>query len=708
MKRYVYLKKLSLAFVLVLFTLTAHAQKFSISPSGTVKLCNGDTLTLEATSGFMSYYWNTGDKMRIIRVKKGGTYICKATDRSGNHYYDTVSVKVLYPIQPKLSIKPSNQTVCKGDSLTIEVTNTFSRYAWSTGAKTKTVKLFPKTSGHVVLETVDSNGCSARKVVQYTVKNCGTSPCDNILGAWPDALICNEKDSVIIEAKSGFKTYTWNDGSTKRLKVVKKPGKYTIKVTDANGKYCYDTIEVKKSLKKLTINHLPNPLEICKGDTATLKASEGFKSYSWNTRSTDRMIKVTPTQTTGYLVTTVDSLGCEHKEDVRVTVKICGDDCDNLLELGKKKALCSEKDSMLLEAKSGFKTYSWNDGSKDRIIKVKKKGWYVVTATTQWGKICTDSVYIGLGGKKLTVQTVPNPAVVCPGDKVVLEATSGFKSYWWNTGARYSRYVYTAWYTKTLVLEAVDSLGCEARKEVKIVVKDTCKKCPEIIQTGKKKTLCGRNDSLVLEAKNGYKNYKWNTGKTGRLLWVKSGGWYWLDFEDNAGNKCRDSIYIHKGSTKTLSITLYPSGPYCVGDSVLAVATLGFKSYAWNKAGSKFPATAFIVTKKEKLVVEATDSSGCEARAETQIVLDTCNSSVAELLRRSTRLIPNPAQQYVMVQSDQFISSIDILNLQGKIVHNQHINTNEARIGIGELSPGIYVVRIWSDETFMYTRLIKE
>ena len=152
MNCYLYTKKLFLAITFVLFAFAASAQTFSISPSGTVKLCNGDTLTLEATSGFSSYYWSTGDKNRIIKVKKGGTYICKATDRSGNYYYDTVTVKVLYPIQPKLSIKPSNQIICKGDSLTIEVTNKFSKYGWSTGSKSNHIKIFPKTSGYVVLE----------------------------------------------------------------------------------------------------------------------------------------------------------------------------------------------------------------------------------------------------------------------------------------------------------------------------------------------------------------------------------------------------------------------------------------------------------------------------------------------------------------------------------------------------------------------------
>ena len=33
---------------------------------------------------------------------------------------------------------------------------------------------------------------------------------------------------------------------------------------------------------------------------------------------------------------------------------------------------------------------------------------------------------IGKGGKALKAYTNPNPAIVCPGDKVVIEVTDGF------------------------------------------------------------------------------------------------------------------------------------------------------------------------------------------------------------------------------------------------------------------------------------------
>lgn len=687
----------------------ALAQTFSIKPSGNITLCKGDSVTLEATSGFVRYLWSNRSTARTIRVGSTGTYYCAAYDKNGKLYADSVNVHVLTPQQPKLWFKPSNQTICDGDSLIVEVANTFKAYKWSTGSTGNRVVLYPKSSGYVTLLTIDSNGCKYETHVQYTVKNCsGNNSCDSLIEPWPDAVICHDHDSVILEGKSGYSQYYWNDGDRDRVKVVKKAGTYILKAIDAKGNYCYDTIEIKASQTRLTITAKPNPPEICKGDSVVLKASEGFKSYGWTTKQTSREIVVKPTTTTGYLVEAIDSLGCERKEDIKVVVKSC-DDCDDLIGIGHKKVLCGDHDSIILEGKSGFASYQWNNGSKDRILVVKSKGWYVLTAKTQWGKVCVDSIYIDKGGKTLNLYSNPKHPVVCPGDKVVVEATNGFKSYWWNTGHRTDRVELYLKETKEVVVEAVDSFGCESRAVLKIVVKDTCnKKCPEIIEFWPKKVLCGDHDSISLEAKTGYKDYKWSTGTSGRHIWVKRSGWYWLDFVDDHGNKCRDSIYIGKGSSKKLEITLYPKGPYCPGDTVLAGATIGFKSYWWSKGSSTYPITGFVITKKEKLVVEAVDSNGCGARAEVVLELDTCNSSVHEILKRSIRLHPNPTENRTTLTSDLAFEKLRVVDINGRVIQTITPESTTVSIDLTGVKPGLYFIAVEKDGIQIFTRLVKQ
>lgn len=700
-----FLRKVGLLLIVVAASfITSSAQTFKISPNGTVNLCSGETLTIEASSGFAKYSWSNRATTRVIKVTTSGKYICTASDKSGKTYTDTVRVNVVYAIQPKLTVSPSNRTVCLGDSLRIDVVNKFKAYEWSDKSTKSYLVLYPKTSGYVTLLVTDSNGCKADTRVQYSVKNCGsTSGCDSLIGAWPDSILCGSKDSVILEARSGFANYLWNDGSTARIKVIKYPGTYMLKAKDKNGNACYDTIVITGGSGRLTIT--AKSKEICKGDSVELVASEGFKKYVWNTGSKYRKVVVKPTTTTGYLVTATDSFGCEYKEDIKITVKSC-DDCDDLLG-SSKKVLCGDKDSVILEAKSGFKTYKWSTGSNDRVIKVTKKGWYVLTAKTQWGKECKDSIYIGKGGKELKAYTNPNPAIVCPGDKVVIEVTGGFKSYWWNTGHRYNRAVLNLKETKKVVIEAEDSNGCGARIEVKIIVKDTCDKCPRIIDYWPKKTLCGDKDSISLEAKSGYKNYVWSTRETGRAIWVTKKGWYYLDFKDSSGNACRDSIYIGSGSSKSLKIEVKPGKPWCIGDTVYVSASKGFKSYAWNTR-SKDRIIEVVLNEKKKLVVEALDSNGCEARAEFVIEPDSCNSSIDLISKINLSITPNPVQNVVTISANLTLTQIQVVTISGKTIMNTYPIGNTQTLNLFELPAGIYMIHVQTPKGDVHQKIIKE
>lgn len=701
------LRKLGLLVVVALLSVTQiSAQTFKISPSGTSTLCDGDTLALEATAGFAKYQWNNRSTDRVIKVTQSGTYICIAADKSGKTYADTVRVNVVKPIPPKLSYNPSTRVVCKGDSFSIDVVNKFKSYLWSNKTTKPYLVLYPTTSGAISLTVVDSNGCKSETKIQYSVQNCNSSTsCDSLIGPTKDTILCGANDSIVLEAKAGFVAYQWNDGDQNRVKSIKTAGTYTLKAKDKAGNYCYDTIVIYGKALKLTIT--TKSKEICKGDTIELEANKGFKQYIWSTGSRDRVVRIHPDTTTGYLVFTKDSFGCEYIEDIKITVKSCGD-CDELLG-ASKKVLCGEKDSVIIEGKSGFKTYKWSTGSNDRVIKVTKKGWYVLTATTQWGKECKDSIYIGKGGKTLKAYSNPNPAIVCPGDKVVVEVTGGFKSYWWNTGHKYDRAELNLKETKTVVIEAEDSNGCYARVEIKITVKDTCNKdkCPRIIEYWPKKTLCGDKDSISLEAKYGYKDYVWSTRETGRGIWVRKKGWYYLDFKDSSGNTCRDSIYIGSGSAQSLKIEVKPGKPYCIGDTVFVSATKGFKTYGWN-TGSKDRIIEVVLTGRKKLVVEALDSNGCEARAEVVIEPDSCNSSIESLTRITISIIPNPVTDILQIKSDVLVREAQIIAMSGNVVVDYNFDLEEQTIDMTKIPSGLYIIKLQTDSGIIYKKVLKQ
>ena len=134
-------------------------------------------------------------------------------------------------------------------------------------------------------------------------------------------------------------------------------------------------------------------------------------------------------------------------------------------------------DTVILEATTGFDTYLWTTSGPTigttRIITTTMPGIYTVVATDS---LCADIdsiVVILYQSPPLSIGSVPNPPMICLGDSVVLEASSGFVAYSWNNGMTGDRIVdfpgQDTWY----MVEAVDSNGCVVLEDIWVYV-DTC------------------------------------------------------------------------------------------------------------------------------------------------------------------------------------------------------------------------------------------
>ncbi|MEA3496937.1 MAG: T9SS type A sorting domain-containing protein [Bacteroidota bacterium] len=82
-------------------------------------ICAGDSILLDAGSGFENYSWNTGADNQTIKVDSG-TYYVEVTAEYGCKSYDTVVVTVI-TIPDDTLIYDGNTTFCIGDSLVLEI-----------------------------------------------------------------------------------------------------------------------------------------------------------------------------------------------------------------------------------------------------------------------------------------------------------------------------------------------------------------------------------------------------------------------------------------------------------------------------------------------------------------------------------------------------------------------------------------------------------
>jgi len=208
-----------------------------------------------------------------------------------------------------------------------------------------------------------------------------------------DTALCTG-DSVQLIAGGGI-AYSWIPSTGLSADSIPNPWAgpadttiYYVIVTDSNG--CSDTDSII-----IFIYPLPNAGEdtsICLGDSAQLSASGGM-SYSWSPATslgsdTIQNPWASPTDTTTYYVTVIDSNGCIGVDSVTITVEpliIAGISGDSVI--------CNGEALTLIAIGSG--NYSWSTGDTTQSITVSPSNntTYLVTVTDTCGS-SIDSIIV--------------------------------------------------------------------------------------------------------------------------------------------------------------------------------------------------------------------------------------------------------------------------------------------------------------------------
>jgi len=278
----------------------------TVTPSGTVDLCAGDTLMLEADAGFASYRWSHGVSGRIAVVTQPGRYTVMATNLAGcTAWSDSVTV-TLRP-RPQAAIMLQGLPIlCPGDSLLLEAPAGFAGYEWSTGATTRQV--FVRQTGTVWLKVTGSNGCTS---VPDSVEIV-TTPRPSVQPSGVQVVCFGE--TFDFDAGAGFAAYSWSTGDTTRMLEADASGDYWVDVTDAGG--CVlrsDTVTLVVRPEIDPVVDIDGSLSLCEGDSVVLRAPPGYRDYYWNSGETVGRIVVR--REGRYAVTVYTNEGCSGTSD---------------------------------------------------------------------------------------------------------------------------------------------------------------------------------------------------------------------------------------------------------------------------------------------------------------------------------------------------------------------------------------------------------
>jgi gliding motility-associated-like protein len=319
--------------------------------------------------------------------------------------------------------------------------------------------------------------------------------------------------------------------------MVKQPGTFWVRVTNGCGIPYEDTIVVKRRFVPTLF--IGNDTTICPGNTMTLSATPGFRSYNWTssdgTGYSGRQINVPVQNNLGMRILAGTADGCVATDSTGINVFSAP-----VITLGADLSFCNY-DSAILSAGNIFSSYQWNNGSTGNSIRVSTTGSYWVQVKDNNGCIASDTVSVTVN--TAPVITLGQDRNLCAGETLVLDPGPFARYNWQDASANRTFEIQQAgtyWVTVT------DTRGCRGSDSLRInevLAGPVNFLAPSI-------TFC-KYERVELSPQGSFNTYLWSTGARQRIISVDRGGRYTLEVTDANGCRGSDTIQVVENNCLT-------------------------------------------------------------------------------------------------------------------------------------------------------------
>lgn len=274
------------------YTLTGYALPVAnVTASGPQTFCNGGSVVLTANSGTAyTYKWSTGAATAGITVSQSGAYRVTVYNPCDSAVSQVQNVVV--NTTPVAEVSPAGSVLlCNGGSQSIHATPLGLNYTWLKDGVIvngqQTDSLVVSTAGNYNVIISQGSCADTSQTVAVSTGGAGNASVDIIAS---QLQLCNG-DVAILDAGSGFTTYTWLPGnSTAQTLQVTNGGTYIVHVTASNGQCSSsgaDTIVITQG-NAITPPALTYDSTVCNGSAITVYASpSNYTSYLWSDGATD-------------------------------------------------------------------------------------------------------------------------------------------------------------------------------------------------------------------------------------------------------------------------------------------------------------------------------------------------------------------------------------------------------------------------------------
>jgi hypothetical protein len=302
------------------------------SITGTASFCGSSgspqTYSIVPVSGAISYNWNfpsgwsgssTTNSITLNNIAVSGYLTVSASNTCGAGPASAISVTV-YP-NPVISVPGG--TVCSGNNFTLMPTGA-STYTFSSGSAV----ISPTTTTTYSVTGTSTAGCVSASPATPTITVL-SNPTVTVSG--PQTITCIAPTTTI--NASGASSYTWSgvgiiSGSTSSVATVNQANTYSVIGSVAGCSSNIGLVNVTMNTTPPSISANTTSSVICGPPfqgTATLTAT-GANTYTWNPGGTGMSISVSPSVTTQYTITGMNTAnGCTNTATFTQSVSLCTD-----------------------------------------------------------------------------------------------------------------------------------------------------------------------------------------------------------------------------------------------------------------------------------------------------------------------------------------------------------------------------------------------
>ena len=484
-----------------------------------------------------------------------------------------------------------------------------SSYLWSDGSTTQSITV--ASSGNYSVTVTNADGCSVTSAATSITTSQIITPS---IASSSSTTICSG-DAVTLSVPSGYASYLWSNGSTTSSTSASTAGNYSVTVTNTDGCSVTTTATAVtvNALPTATVSNLTNTFDFCDGSSVVLDAPTGASGYQWYK---DGVLlagatsgSYSATGSGSYAVSVMNADGCSSLSAAQTVTKNVNPTA--IISAGSALSFC-DGGSVTLTGPSNM-SYLWSDASTSQSLVLSSSGQVGLTITDANGCSATAStVDVNVYSVPTLAVTAASSTSICQGESVTLQASGGFSSYAWSSGATNQNLIVNA--AGSYSVTGTTSDGCTTTSSAQSV---TVNALPTAIVTNNGASLLCSGLTTTLSAPIGM-TYLWSNGDTTQTITISTSGSYDVTVTNTSGCSATSGSTLITTSQVTVP-TVVASGvtEFCEGGDVILAIPSGFASYTWN-TGSGF--SQLTATQSGSYFATVSNTDGCTVNSDTVIV----------------------------------------------------------------------------------------